>query len=235
MYICDDQSGLRPYFTLDLITSTVFNWRPHSGNRGSICVYYKVSKHAVGLTQNPLQVTQRLLLPVNKVTAVCSSPLIAVHHSSLSSTGKWPLCVVHHPSLSSTDKWPLCAVHPVHHPSLFSTDINPLNADLNPICQLLTLLEAHHILHDSRIRVKNVWSHISTLYITSLHAQGTTLPSSTLWNQVYWIIRYEGRSSAVLRKLHSNKLHNMYKLLLGDIVKCLKDSTLSSCFWSKLW
>jgi len=30
---------------------------------------------------------------------------------------------------------------------------NPLNAELNPICQLLALLGAHHILHVSRIRV----------------------------------------------------------------------------------
>jgi len=30
--------------------------------------------------------------------------------------------------------------------------INPLNAELNPICHLLALL-AHHILHVSRIRV----------------------------------------------------------------------------------
>ena len=31
---------------------------------------------------------------------------------------------------------------------------NPLNAELNPICQLLVLLRAHPILHVSRIRVK---------------------------------------------------------------------------------
>ena len=31
---------------------------------------------------------------------------------------------------------------------------NPLNAELNPICLLLALLGAHHILHVSRIRVK---------------------------------------------------------------------------------
>jgi hypothetical protein len=31
---------------------------------------------------------------------------------------------------------------------------NPLNAELNPICHLLALLEAHDILHVSRIRVK---------------------------------------------------------------------------------
>ena len=34
------------------------------------------------------------------------------------------------------------------------TNINPLNAELNPICHLLALLGAHHILHVSGIRVK---------------------------------------------------------------------------------
>jgi len=33
--------------------------------------------------------------------------------------------------------------------------INPLNAGLNPICHLLALLGAHHILHISRVRVNN--------------------------------------------------------------------------------
>jgi hypothetical protein len=31
--------------------------------------------------------------------------------------------------------------------------VNPLNAEFNPICHLLALLGAHHILHISRIRV----------------------------------------------------------------------------------
>jgi transposase len=31
--------------------------------------------------------------------------------------------------------------------------LNPLNSELNPICQLLAFLEAHNILHVSRIRV----------------------------------------------------------------------------------
>jgi hypothetical protein len=35
-------------------------------------------------------------------------------------------------------------------------DLNLLNAVLNPICHLLALLGAHHILHVSRIRV-NTW------------------------------------------------------------------------------
>jgi hypothetical protein len=37
--------------------------------------------------------------------------------------------------------------------------INPLNAELNPICHLLALLGAHHIFHVSWLRVKahRVW------------------------------------------------------------------------------
>jgi len=31
-----------------------------------------------------------------------------------------------------------------------SNNINPLKAELNPICHLLALLRAHHILHISR-------------------------------------------------------------------------------------
>ena len=36
---------------------------------------------------------------------------------------------------------------------LYALRFNPLNAELNPICHLLALLGAHHILHVSRIRV----------------------------------------------------------------------------------
>jgi len=32
--------------------------------------------------------------------------------------------------------------------------LNPLKPELNPICYLLALLEAHHFLHVSSIRVK---------------------------------------------------------------------------------
>ena len=39
--------------------------------------------------------------------------------------------------------------------------LNPLNAELNPICHLLALLGGHHILHVSRIRLKRrVKSHL---------------------------------------------------------------------------
>jgi len=32
-------------------------------------------------------------------------------------------------------------------------EVNPLNVKFNPICHLLALIRAHHILHVSRIRV----------------------------------------------------------------------------------
>jgi len=50
--------------------------------------------------------------------------------------------------------------------------INPLNAELNPICCLLALLGAHHFLHVSRIRVKSLTLRLlmSYIYIWSTHS-----------------------------------------------------------------
>ena len=44
-------------------------------------------------------------------------------------------------------------------------EFNPLNAELNPICFLLALLGAHHILHVSRIRVKSLTLRLLMSYI----------------------------------------------------------------------
>ena len=43
--------------------------------------------------------------------------------------------------------------------------VNPLNAELNPICYLLALLGAHHFLHVSRIRVKSLTLKLLMSYI----------------------------------------------------------------------
>ena len=43
---------------------------------------------------------------------------------------------------------------------IISIIINPLNAQLNPICHLLALLEAHHIFHVSRMRVNACYNYI---------------------------------------------------------------------------
>ena len=48
-----------------------------------------------------------------------------------------------------------CAIH-INVWTLWIETINPLNAELNPICYLLALLGAHHFLHVSRIRVKSL-------------------------------------------------------------------------------
>ena len=44
-------------------------------------------------------------------------------------------------------------------------NVNPLNAELNPICYLLALLGAHHFLHVSRIRVKTLTLRLLMSYI----------------------------------------------------------------------
>jgi hypothetical protein len=44
----------------------------------------------------------------------------------------------------------------------WAADINPLNAEFNPFCHLLALLGAHHILHVSRVRVKNKSAEVKT-------------------------------------------------------------------------
>ena len=49
--------------------------------------------------------------------------------------------------------------------SCLNNEINPLNAELNPICYLLALLGAHHFLHVSRIRVKSLTLRLLMLYI----------------------------------------------------------------------
>jgi hypothetical protein len=51
--------------------------------------------------------------------------------------------------------------------------INPLNAELNPICHLLALLGAHPILHISRIKVKNYHHSHLKLHTLKTHGQHT--------------------------------------------------------------
>jgi hypothetical protein len=57
-------------------------------------------------------------------------------------------------------------------------DINPLNVELNPICHLLALLGAHHILHVSRIRVKPCLA-LSLLYCRKWDSLSRILPKKS--------------------------------------------------------
>ena len=47
----------------------------------------------------------------------------------------------------------------------YALNINPLNAELNPICCLLALLGAHHFFHISIIRVKSLTLRLLMSYI----------------------------------------------------------------------
>jgi len=57
--------------------------------------------------------------------------------------------------------------------------VNPLNAELNPICHLLAFLRAHHILHVSRLRV-NLTSRIDLFYQCRINFYQTHTCSSLL-------------------------------------------------------
>jgi len=50
---------------------------------------------------------------------------------------------------------------------------NPLNAELNPICHLLALLGAHHILHISMERVKELRTNKEVTCMKSTPNAGT--------------------------------------------------------------
>jgi len=49
-------------------------------------------------------------------------------------------------------------------------DFNPVKAELNPICNLLALLGAHHIFHISGLRVNQKQKLIQTATLTPLPA-----------------------------------------------------------------
>ena len=62
----------------------------------------------------------------------------------------------------------------VYFTANFYNNINPLNAELNPICHLLALSGAHHILHVSRIRVNNSLHRLPTRVPYPLQAEFPT-------------------------------------------------------------
>ena len=55
---------------------------------------------------------------------------------------------------------------------------NPLNAELNPICHLLALLRAHHILHVSRIRVNASGANLTVHRLRCSQDEGVLLSFS---------------------------------------------------------
>ena len=77
--------------------------------------------------------------------------------------------------------------------------INPLNAELNPICHLLALLGAHHILHVSRVRVN-----MAVTYVTSSSFLCTAFEIFCMLSS------YDDSNSLYSKHRHVKKLTNKY-------------------------
>ena len=85
---------------------------------------------------------------------------------------------------------------------IFCKIINPLNAELNPICYLLALSGAHHFLHVSRIRVKSL--------ILRLH-----------WTTNFKTFFVSVMNMLLMYLLVSIKVQNGHKKILGSSFKIM--------------
>ena len=74
---------------------------------------------------------------------------------------------------------------------MFSSGINPLNAELNNICHLLTLSRAHHILHVSRIRVKTKIVTTYSKFLTQGNGLGCFYFKKELYVRAYETMNWE--------------------------------------------
>ena len=80
----------------------------------------------------------------------------AIHLTRSCEQASKPTCLLHTFLLSFTYYYYYYYHYHHHHHHHFSMNswlFNPLSAELYPICHLVALLGAHHILHVSRIRV----------------------------------------------------------------------------------
>ena len=103
--------------------------------------------------------------------------------------------------------------------------INPSDTELNPICHLLALLGAHHILHISRIRVKT-YRNIILLVLNGCETWSLTLREErrlrVFENRVLRRIFGTGRDEVTgeWRKLHDEELNDLY--CSPNIVRVMK-------------
>jgi len=87
-------------------------------------------------------------------------------------------------------------------------NLNPLKTELNPICHLLVLLGAHHILHISRIRV-NVTGFIPLRFICKISHKFPILIRSIKMQQyagIYLLQNHSVHISGVHRTHHQENI-----------------------------
>jgi len=82
-------------------------------------------------------------------------------------------------------------MYTVWHVDKYKITFNPLSAELNPICHLLALLGADHIVDVSRIRVKlviNHWTNEILYHIVVSSGQHLGLNFST-HSRIFFLLR----------------------------------------------
>jgi hypothetical protein len=80
---------------------------------------------------------------------------------------------------------------------------NPLKTELNPICHLLALLGAHHILHVSRIRVNTD----GNKPLCNKKAQGMAIAINRGTSQI-WTTSNCRKMNTKCSYMHVNNIHN---------------------------
>ena len=142
--------ALWPWGRLNLLQKWVPGISP--SGKGSRCVRLTTSHHPVPLSQNLRTLTSSNPLGL-------SGPVMGLLYLYLWCKWNWIIMYINVGANSGSEKlW--TKINTATSGKL----IIPLNAELNPLCHLLALLGAHHILHVSRIRVKAVYASYVYIY-----------------------------------------------------------------------
>jgi hypothetical protein len=103
--------------------------------------YGKKKKTSVKITDYLTYIRTKYLQNTSLTQITPSQDVISFHFKNKNVDGALSCCSLHRRNTANSLR-------------VSQDTFNPLNAELNPICHLLALLGAHHILHISKIRVK---------------------------------------------------------------------------------
>ena len=96
--------------------------------------------------------------------------------------------------------------------------LNPLNAELNPICHLLALVGVHHILHVSGIRVKGIkktFHHINYIPNSEVLAM-CIIELNELREDMISFTFVKGCASTLIEAFCAARIHSLYCFLLSQ-------------------